>query len=89
MARKKAEGLYLRNGISWYLDFRHNGERYTCRLGKNISKTTARELATIRRSEIIKGAAGVKKKHDITLENAAEEFLKWAEANRKPRTAAS
>jgi hypothetical protein len=84
MARNKAEGLCLRDGKTWYLDFRHNGERYVCRSGKNISKNAARELSTIKRSEIIKVVAGVKRKRNITLEKAAEEFLKWAEANRKP-----
>ena len=72
MARK-GDGIYLR-GKTWYLDFRRKGERFTERLGKSISKTTARELATIKRSEIIKGGAGVKKKKDITFESAAEEF---------------
>ena len=37
--------LVLR-GRTWWLDFRHMGERHQVRLGRNISRTTAAELAT-------------------------------------------
>ena len=39
MARR-GDGIYLR-GKTWWLDFRHRGERHVARLGKNISRTVA------------------------------------------------
>jgi hypothetical protein len=43
MARR-GDGIYLRSS-TWWLDFRHEGQRHVVRLGKNISRTVARELA--------------------------------------------
>ena len=69
------------------LDFRHQGKRYQMRLGSNITKTTARELAQVKRAAILKGEAGIgKKRKDIGFDKAAELFLQWTEANRKPKT---
>ena len=69
------------------LDFRHQGKRYQVRLGSNITKTAARELAQVKRAAILKGEAGIgKKPKDIGFDKAAELFLQWTEANRKPKT---
>lgn len=85
MARR-GDGIYLR-GRTWMLDFRHEGQRYQVRLGRNISRTAARELAQIKRAAILKGEAGIgKKPKDIVFNQAAELFLQWTEANRKPKT---
>jgi len=85
MARK-GDGIYLR-GRTYWLDFRHQGKRYQERLGRGISKTVARELAQVRRGAILKGEAGIgKKRKDIPFDKAAELFLQWTEANRKPKT---
>src|SRR5438309_857476 len=86
MARR-GDGLYLR-GMSWWLDFTHRGERHVARLGKNISRTVAGELAQVQRSAILRGEAGIggPKRADLALEKAAELFLTWAEANKRPRT---
>ncbi len=85
MARR-GDGLYLR-GKTWYLDCRINGTRYQERLGKDISRSVAKELASIQRAAILKGEAGIgKKRKDCTFEKATEEFLTWAEANKKSRT---
>jgi len=85
MARR-GDGLYLR-GKTWYLDCRINGVRYQERLGKDISRSVAKELASIQRAAILKGEVGIgKKRKDCTFEKATEEFLTWAEANKKPRT---
>lgn len=66
MARK-GDGLYLR-GTVWYLDFRHRGKRNREPLGSDISRTVARELATIKRALILKGEAGMgRKKADIAF----------------------
>lgn len=46
-------------GKTWWLDFRHHGRRHKVRLGKNISKTVARELAQVTRGQILKGEAGI------------------------------
>ena len=83
---RKGDGLYLR-GTVWYLDFRHRGKRHREPLGSDISRTVARELATIKRAQILKGEAGIgRKKADIAFTEAAKLFRDWAEANRKPNT---
>ena len=82
----KGDGLYLR-GTVWYLDFRHRGKRHRLPLGSDISRTVARELATIKRALILKGEAGIgRKKADIAFTEAAKLFRAWAKANRKPKT---
>ena len=86
MARR-GEGLVLRRK-TWWLDFAIRGIRHQARLGKNINRTVASELAAIARSKILRSEAGIggKKRKDISFEKAAEEFLKWAEANKRPKT---
>ncbi len=86
MARR-GDGIYQR-GKTWWLDFTHRGERHVARLGKNISRTVAGELARVERAAILKGEAGIggPKRADVTLENAAELFLAWSDANKRPRT---
>jgi len=86
MARQ-GEGIYLR-GSTWWLDFRHRGQRYQERLGSGIKKTVARDLACVRRAAILRGEAGIpgKKRKDLAFDKAAKLFLEWTEANRKPRT---
>jgi integrase len=56
--------------------------------GKDINRTVAWELAAVERSKILRGEAGIggKKRKDISFEKAGEEFLKWAEANKRPGT---
>jgi integrase len=85
MARK-GDGLYLR-GKSWYLDTHINGQRYAIRLGKNISRTVAAELATVKRGGILKGEAGIgKKPKDCTFDKAKADYLVWMKTNTRPRT---
>ena len=85
MARQ-GDGIYLR-GSTWWLDFRHHGQRYQKRLGSGIKKTVAKELALTIRSAVLKGEAGIgRKKKDIAFDKATELFLDWTEANRKPKT---
>ncbi len=48
MARR-GDGIYLR-GRTWWLDFRHDGRRYVVRLGKQINRTVAGELAQVKRA---------------------------------------
>jgi integrase len=87
MARK-GDGIYLR-GKTWWLDFIHFGNRHVVRLGKNVGRTVARELASVERAKILKGEAGIatRKRRDISFDKAKEEFLTWARANKKPGTA--
>ncbi|MDA2928467.1 site-specific integrase [Acidobacteria bacterium AH-259-O06] len=74
MARR-GDGIYLR-GKTWCLDFRHDGQRYQERLGRNINKTVAREIAQVKRAAILKGEAGIgRKKKDIKFDDAAKLFL--------------
>ena len=86
MARR-GDGLVLR-GKTWWLDFTHMGERHQARLGRNINRTVARELASVERAKALKQEAGIgRKRKDVAFDKAAEEFLKWAEANHRPKTA--
>lgn len=86
MARK-GDGIY-RRGKVWRLDAWINGERYQLPLGKGISRTVALELASIERAKILKGEAGIgRKKKDIAFDDAAAEFITWAKANKRPKTA--
>jgi len=88
MARR-GDGLYLRSK-TWRLDFRHEGTRHVVRLGKGISRSVAREIATVKRGEIIKGEAGIgRKRKDLLFEKAVELFLGWVETNRRPKTFSS
>ena len=83
---RRGDGLYLR-GTVWYLDFRHRGKRHREPLGRNISRTVAAELATVRRSEILRAKAGIRrKKADISFDEAVKLFRAWMKAERKPRT---
>ncbi len=86
MARR-GDGLYLR-GKTWWLNFTHEGARHQVRLGRSISRTVAGELAQVKRAAILKGEAGIgRKRADLGFDQAKEEFLKWADANKRPRTA--
>jgi Phage integrase, N-terminal SAM-like domain len=84
---RRGDGIYLR-GHTWMLDTIINGQRHVMKLGRNISKTVAGELATIERGKILRAEAGIggKKRKDILFDKAAEEFLNWAEANKRPKT---
>lgn len=84
MARK-GDGLYLRVN-TWWLDFRHNGTRHVCRVGKSISRSVAAEIATTKRAQVIRGEAGIRKKKDLSFADARKKFETWAEANKKPNT---
>ncbi len=85
MARR-GDGIYLR-GKTWWLDFRHDGRRHVVRLGKQINRTVAGELAQVKRAAVLKGEAGIgRKRKDIAFDDAKKEFLKWAEANKRPKT---
>src|SRR5262245_41875800 len=48
MARR-GDGIYQR-GKTWWLDFRHDGQRHVARLGKGINRTVAGELARVKRA---------------------------------------
>jgi integrase len=72
------------------LDFRHQAKRHVVRLGANISRTVAREIAQAERGRILRGEAGIgKARKDIVFERATDAFLAWARANLKPTTVAS
>ncbi|MEQ1845373.1 MAG: site-specific integrase [Nitrospira sp.] len=85
MARR-GDALYLR-GKTWWLDFRHNGTRHVVRLGKGISRTVAKELASVQRGALLKGEAGIgNKRKDCPFDKAKDAFLQWTETNKRPRT---
>jgi integrase len=85
MARR-GDALYLR-GRTWWLDFRHQGIRHAIRLGTNISRTVAKELASVKRGAVLKGEAGIgKKRKDCTFDKAKAAYLIWMQTNCRPRT---
>jgi len=85
MARK-GDGIFKRGNV-WRLDAIINRRRWQVQLGKGINRTTAQEIATAKRAAILKGDVGIiVKRKDVSFEKAAEEFLKWAEANKRPKT---
>src|SRR5947209_3191428 len=76
MARR-GDALYLLNR-TWWLDFIHEGKRHAVRIGKNISRTVAGEIAVTRRGQILKGEVGIgRKRKDLPFEKATEIFLEW------------
>jgi len=80
------DGLY-RRGKTWYLDCRIDGARHVVRLGKGISRSVAKELASVQRGAILKGEAGIgKKRKDVSFDKAKTAFLDWAITNKRPRT---
>lgn len=84
MARK-GDGLVL-SGKTWWLDFHHNGTRHQVKLGKGINRTVAAEIAITKRARVLRGESGIgRKAKDISYEDARNEFLAWAKANKKPR----
>src|SRR5262245_3529050 len=87
MARR-GDGIYQR-GRTWWLDFSHDGRRYYVRLGRNINRTAAGEIARVKRAAALKREAGIggPRLKDPTFDEAANEFTTWADTNRKPRTA--
>lgn len=85
MARK-GDAIYLR-GKTWWLNARINGQRYQMALGKNIKRAAALEIATIERTKILKGEAGIgRKKKDISFEDATKGFLAAAESKNRAHT---
>ena len=86
MARR-GDGIYQR-GKTWWLDFTHEGKRHAARIGKGISRTVAGEIARVKRGEILKAEAGIggPKRRDLPFDKAAEEFMTWVKANKRPRT---
>lgn len=88
MARR-GDAIYLR-GKTWWLDFMHEGRRHCVRIGRQINRTVASEIATVKRAGILKGESGIgRRRKDLLFEKAKDQFLKWAEANRRPNTVAS
>jgi integrase len=86
MARK-GDGIFKRGKV-WRLDCIIAGKRYQLPLGKGINRAAALEIAMAKRSGILKGEVGIAKiKKDISFEKAAEEFIEWANANKRPKTA--
>ena len=85
MARR-GDAIYLR-GKTWYLDAVINGTRHQKRLGKNISRSVALELAQVQRGAILKGEAGIgKKRKDLPFKDAREKFEAWAAAEKRVTT---
>jgi hypothetical protein len=83
MARR-GDGIYLR-GRTWWLDFVHRGDRHIVRIGKNINRTVAKEIAQVERGRILRGEAGIgKKRKDVLFDKVTLAFLEWAKTKQAP-----
>jgi hypothetical protein len=79
--------LYQR-GKSWYYDFRYRNERYTGNIGP-VSKTVAKEILAKKKAEAVEGRYELpSKKPSPVFEAMAEEYLRYYQANRRPRSVA-
>jgi len=86
MARK-GDGIYKRGKV-WWLDFIHLGKRHQVSVGKSITRTAALDIAIRKRSAILSGEAGIgKRRKDLPFDKAREDFLAWAQSNKRPKTA--
>src|SRR5438128_6101055 len=80
-----AMSLYQR-GKSWYYDFQYRGERYTGCIG-SVSKTVAKEIMAKKKAEAVEGRYELpSKKPSPQFEDIAEEYLRYYQANRRPRS---
>jgi Phage integrase, N-terminal SAM-like domain len=81
-----AMSLYQR-GKSWYYDFKCRGERYTACIGA-VSKTVAKEILAKKKAEAVEERYELPfKKPSPMFEDMVEEYLRYYEANRRPRSA--
>ena len=79
--------LYQR-GKSWYYDFQYRGKRYTGNIGP-VSKTVAKEILAKKKAEAVEGRYELpSKKSSPLFEAMAEEYLRYYQANRRPRSLA-
>src|SRR5215831_6135457 len=90
---RRGDGIYQRGKgktKTWWMDVWINGIRYQKRLGKGIKRSVALELATIERTKILRGEAGIgKKRKDLTFDEARKKFEDWAKADKKSNTVRS
>src|SRR3989442_10977908 len=84
MARR-GDGIYQR-GKTWWLDFTHEEKRHYVRLGRNISKTVAGEIAKVKRGAILKGEAGIggAQSAPLLFYKAAQEIPAPAKGEKSP-----
>jgi integrase len=86
---RSGDGIYLQ-GKTWWLQFMHQGRRYCVKLGANIKRYVARELAQVERAKILRGEAGIgRQRKDIGFKEARHQFEKWLPGNSKPNTVAT
>lgn len=87
---RRGDGILLK-GRSFYLDCRIGGKRFQQRLGKNISRKIACELAQVVRGQILKSEIGIggKKKKDLSFTEASKRFTDWMISEKRPNTVRS
>ena len=77
--------LYQR-GKRWHYDFQYRGERYTGNIGP-VSNTVAKEILAKKKAEAVEGRYELpSKKSSPLFEAMAEEYLRYYQANRRPRS---
>ena len=85
MARK-GDGFYKKKNGRWQMDTVIDGQRYRETFDASLTREQAKKLVGVRRSEIILGNAGIRKKKNPTFNSACDLFLKSLEANPKQHT---
>jgi integrase len=85
MARR-GDGIYQRGSV-WYLDCRINGTRHVMKLGRNIKRSVAAEIADVKRAAILRGEHGIgTKKKDLPFKEARGKFEAWISTEKRPNT---
>ncbi len=75
-----------KRGKSWYYDFQFRGERYTGCIGA-VSKTLAKEVLAKKKTEVKEGRyESTAQKPSPLLEDFAEEYFDYYQANRRPHS---
>lgn len=88
---KKRDGLYQRKRKdgsrgAWIWDVEIEGNRIVRSFDSELTRKQAQKLASIERGNIILGKAGIRKKRDISFDQAADLFLEHSAQNPKWRT---
>lgn len=76
-------GVYKRNGSPyWYYSFMVHDRRVSGST-KTQNKTLARQIAEAKKTDLLRGDAGLKVVRKMTLDALAKEFLEWSKSHKR------
>jgi len=81
-------GLY-RRGPSWYFECEIDGQRYRKRIGRDLPRKVAQDIASKIRGEIVAGNFGLvsaKQRKDPSFDEARARFEEWVRSTKKAET---